>query len=452
MSKKSKKDKERASTPSDSNPKDTTNKPNQTPAKEAHNIPKATPQVPKGAMPSQLPRPVLPPSNQPAKSSTGQSGGGFAKPAAGQPGGSIAKPTSGQSGGSFHIPKGGDKRGRDPSQGSKSSIIPPPTKQPRTYANAAKGRELHRVQDHQWPDLQLRVYKNTAYHEPLSYDDFAVVREVMLQHSLAFLESNPDQGSLLNIASTYYNKLIHCGVYNFANENALNWFKQELPLACNHAFRGWTKDEQVTTFVKIFMPQGFESLSAQNYLKASRLMFRSALTQDIPWGLINESIHPTKHTRQIIASIPTATLQVIQAKGVETSEGSGVWKADGFLAPFKVTVASASDLRNANAANNSNPNPEQDQAELSAESEAAMVSPPASPARSTSSKSSSASSLPPPLGPELTPDKLPGLVNDQLLSAATNTEISGDNETHGEEVMDFGLLDDDAGGSWADEV
>jgi hypothetical protein len=117
-----------------------------------------------------------------------------------------------------------------------------------------------------------------------------------------------------------------------------------LPKACQQTYRGWTKDEHVTTFVKIFMPQGFETLQAQDYLKASRLLFRSPNAPDIPWGLINESIHPTKLTRQIIASIPTATLQVIQARGAETSEGSGVWKAYGFLAPFKLTIASASDM------------------------------------------------------------------------------------------------------------
>ncbi len=165
-----------------------------------------------------------------------------------------------------------------------------------------------------------------------------------MRHSLEYLEANLEMGLVMQISSTYYNKLIHCGVYNFAHMEALNWFKQELPKACAQAFRGWTKDEQVTTFVKIFVPQGFETLSASDYLKASRLMFRWIETPDIPWGLINESIHPTKHTRQIIASIPTVTLQVIQGRGTETKEGSGVWKADGCMAPFKVTIASTSDM------------------------------------------------------------------------------------------------------------
>jgi hypothetical protein len=314
-----------------------------TPAKAAHTNPKATPQVPKGTVPSP----------QPTTSSKLPTSLPTTKP-----------PTPGASnnGGNFQIPKGGDKRARDPSQSSKTSIqsiIPPPTKQQKTYASAAAKSHANKTHDHQWPDLQLRVYKDMVYHEPISYDNFTEVRERMMDHSLAFLEKHPDKGSYLQITSTYYNKLIHCGVYNFANIHALNWFKRELPKACFQAYRGWTNDEQVTTFVKIFVPQGFEKLPAHDYLKASRLMFRSQNAPDIPWGLINESFHPKKHTRQIIASIPTATLQVIQARGAETSEGSGVWKADGFLAPFKVTVASASDMRNANTANNSDQNMEQ---------------------------------------------------------------------------------------------
>ncbi len=417
----------------------TTNALNLTQVKESHTIPKVTPQVPKGPVPSQKPGPVLPPTNP------------------------SAKPTSGQSGGSFQIPKGGwgDKRGREPSQSSKNSgrsMVPPPAKHPKTYAAAAKNQ--HRVQDQQWPALQLWVYKNTTYHEPISYDEFGEVREAMMNHSLCFLEENPDKGSYLQVSSTYYNKLIHCGVYNFANVKALNWFKQELPKACAQAYRGWTNNEHVTTFVKIFMPQGFEKLLAENYLKASRLMFRSVMAPDIPWGLINESVHPTKHTRQIIASIPTATLTVIQARGAETSEGSGVWKADGFLAPFKLTVASASDLRNANAANTSNQSLDQDQVETSADNETAMASPPpSSPARSThstrstGSATSSTSSQSQPLGLELTPSKFPGLINDPLLSAATNVDVEANEENLGqvEEAMDFHLLDDEAGGAWADD-
>jgi len=393
-------------------------------------------------------------SNAPAKSTTGPSEGNNtpAKSA-------VATATSGNS---FHIPKGGDKRGRDPSLGSKSgqSIVPPPTKQPRTYASAAKGRELHRAQDQLWPDLQLRVYKNTTYHEPISYDEFGAVREVMLRHSLSFLEENPEQGSLLQISSTYYNKLIHCGVYNFANIQALNWFKQELPKACDQAFRGWTKDEQVTTIVKIFMPQGFESLHAQDYLKASRLMFRSSGAPDIPWGLINELIHPTKHTRQIIASIPTVTLQVIQSRNVETKEGSGVWKTDGFLAPFKLTVASASDLRATNSANTTANNEQEVEMDGETptieEAEMALQSPAASPARSSASSSSSSSSNQHPLGPELTPSKYPLLLNDPNLSstmAPEGTGNEGDQEVE-EDKMDYHLLDEDTPGvgSWADDI
>jgi len=437
--KKPHKDKERPPGSSEST-KATTAKPTSTPAKGSHNNPKVTPQAPKGAVPSQQsgsgPKPA--PTNAPNNATINNN--------------VPAKPTTGASGNTFHIPKGGDKRGRDPSLGSKASgqsMVPPPSKQPRTYANAAKGHE-HRVQDHLWPELQLRVYKNTIYHEPISYDDFGVVRETMLMHSLSFLEENPDQGSLLKISSTYYNKLIHCGIYNFSNIQALNWFKQELPKACQQAFRGWTKDEQVTTFVKIFMPNGFESLHAQDYLKASRLMFRSNNAPDIPWGLINESIHPTKHTRQIIASIPTATLQVIQARGTESDRG--VWKAEGFMAPFKIAIASAQDMRNANAANTPNVSLEElEQVVTPLPDEAMAGSPSTSPAHSTASSTSNKSC---PLGPELTPSKFPELINDPLLSEASIATEETDNNHNEEENMDYRLLDEDVGvrGSWADEL
>jgi hypothetical protein len=411
-----------------------------TPAKAAHINPKATPQVPKGAVPSQ----------QPTMSSKLSTWLPTTKP---------PMPSASNSGGNFQIPKGGDKRARDPSQGSKisvQSIIPPPTKQQKTYATAAAKSHAHNAHDHQWPDLQLRVYKDTIYHEPISYDNFTEVRERMMGHSLAFLEKHPDKGYYLQVTSTYYNKLIHCGVYNFANIHALNWFKRELPKACFQAYRGWTNDEQVTTFVKIFVPQGFEKLLAHDYLKASRLMFKTQNAPDIPWGLINESFHPKKHTRQIIASIPTATLQVIQARGAETSEGSGVWKADGFLAPFKVTVASASDMQNANTANNPDQNMEQGMEEevQIEDTEATTVSPPVT--LTCSQPSASPKSSPPPLGPELTPSKFPELINNPLLSDAANDNTEATSKAEGQEGdkdnMDFQLLDDDVGRAWADQI
>jgi hypothetical protein len=435
------------------------------PAKGSHINPKVTPQVPKGAVPSQQPGLGATKANSSKANTHANSANNATNSNTKIPAKTVSNvsgnntqaklPTvaSGNGGNSFHIPKGGDKRGRDPSLGSKSgqSIVPPPTKQPRTYASAAKGRDLHWAQDQRWPDLQLRVYKNTTYHEPISYDEFGAVREIMLRHSLSFLDENSDQGSLLKISSTYYNKLIHCGVYNFANIQALNWFKRELPTACNGAFRGWTKDEQVTTFVKIFMPNGFDSLHAQDYLRASRLMFRTQDTPDIPWGLINESIHPTHHTRQIIASIPTVTLQVIQSRGSETKEKSGVWKTDGFLAPFKVAVASASDLRSANNATSS-PNTselEQEEFPLPGETEMESYSPSASPSRSSTSSSSRL-----PLGPELTPSKFPELINDVNLGTAAASDAAEVQQENDDDNMDFRLLDEDApgGSSWADEI
>jgi len=179
-------------------------------------------------------------------------------------------------------------------------------------------------------------------------------------------------------------------------------------------------------------------------------MFRTQDTPDIPWGLINESIHPTHHTRQIIASIPTVTLQVIQSRGSETKEKSGVWKTDGFLAPFKVAVASASDLRSANNATSS-PNTselEQEEFPLPGETEMESYSPSASPGRSSTSSSSRL-----PLGPELTPSKFPELINDVNL-ATTAAPDAAEVQQENDDNMDFRLLDEDApgGSSWADEI
>ena len=433
-----------------------TSKTSSTPAKVEHNNPKATTQVPKGTVPSQKPTSSKPPTSLPTSLPTQ----------------TPPTPPAANAGGSFQIPKGGDKRARDPSQGSKASaqsIIPPPTKQPKTYAAAAQNateatKSFHKPHDHHWPNLQLRVYRGMIYHEPISYENFMEVRDRMMDYSLKFLEENPDMSSYLQVSSTYYNKMIHCGVYNFANIQALTWFKQELPKACFEAYRGWTNDEQVNTFVKIFMPSGFEKMPAHDYLRASRLMFRSQNAPDVPWGLLHEAFHPQKHTRHIIASIPTATLQVIQARGAETSKGSGVWKADGFLAPFKVAVASVHDMRNNNSANNQEQNDEQEmdlgqiEVALAEGAETTQTPPSATPTRSRPSTPTQTSSSPLPLGPELTPSKFPELINNPLLSEAVDYEAdNADTNTNAEDLdnvnnMDYQLLEDDAGGAWADQL
>jgi hypothetical protein len=177
MAKTNKKDKEKPSGLSESAKASNIPKPTTTPtsAKGSHINPKVTPQVPKGAVLSQQPGSGLAKAI-PLKAATNANNANNsntkvpAKMILNTSGGNThAKLTTVARGNSFHIPKGGDKRGRDPLLGSKSgqSIVPPPTKQPRTYASATKGRDLHRVQDQQWPDFQLRVYKNNTYHEHL---------------------------------------------------------------------------------------------------------------------------------------------------------------------------------------------------------------------------------------------------------------------------------------------
>jgi len=133
--KKPHKDKERPSGSSEST-KATTAKPTSTPAKGSHNNPKVTPQAPKGAVPSQQsgsgPKPTHSNASTNATITTNNN--------------VPAKPITGTSGNTFHIPKGGDKRGRDPSLGSKASglsMVPPPSKQPRTYATLTRLRVMN---------------------------------------------------------------------------------------------------------------------------------------------------------------------------------------------------------------------------------------------------------------------------------------------------------------------
>lgn len=124
---------------------------------------------------------------------------------------------------------------------------------------------------------------------------------------------------------------------------------------CGTSYKGWTiKDEQVTSFVKIFVSQGFENLTPEEYLDANRLVFENESTSDIPWTLTNEYVHHQKHTRIIIAQIPTETYELIQMMGNETNLGSNVWKEDRFMAPLKMTLAMAGDMHPSKP---QNPNP-----------------------------------------------------------------------------------------------
>ena len=107
---------------------------------------------------------------------------------------------------------------------------------------------------------------------------------------------------------TYYNKALNCGIINCPNEQSLDWYREAVAAVCGENYRGWTKKEQVTTYVKIFVPPGFEDTSPADYLEVTRLMFESEATQGIPWEVLKAYTHHSKHTNIIIASIPTDTL------------------------------------------------------------------------------------------------------------------------------------------------
>jgi hypothetical protein len=77
-------------------------------------------------------------------------------------------------------------------------------------------------------------------------------------------------------------------------------------------------------------------------------MYGTDSMRGIPWTMLKEYIHHSKHTRIIIATIPAEILTLIQTKGMETSAGSGVWKGIGFMGPLKLMIASENDLRSPN--------------------------------------------------------------------------------------------------------
>jgi hypothetical protein len=184
------------------------------------------------------------------------------------------------------------------SKGSGGSHDPPPIK--KSYAEAIKAADRPSL-DTTWPDFQLRIYKNTTHHEPITFHEFTEIKEKLIHHTTASLQANRALFSQQQTTGTYYNKALRCGVVNCKHELSLSWFASAIPTICGRDFKGWTKDKQVTTCVKIFVPQGFETLSATDYLDVTHTMIEGDSIQTIPWTLIKEYIHHTKQTRIIIA-------------------------------------------------------------------------------------------------------------------------------------------------------
>lgn len=358
----------------------------------------------------------------------------------------------------FAVPRV-EKRMRDPSlssRGSEKSSIPPPTKTPKTtYAAAATPKPSDRPSmDTNWPDYQLRIYRGSTYHEALTYQEFADIRLELNRHSFTYLQNNPDNDDCLQLTSSYYNKVLRCGVINCGQAQALAWFQRAITEICGENYRGWTKTEQVTTFVKIFIPLGFENLTTQEYLEANRLMMRGSSARGIPWNLMNEYIHQARQNRVAIAAIPTETFAYIQSRGVETKPRSGVWKIAGFLAPLKLTVAAKSDLRSAKPA--SSPNNQIPEKESPTQTSSTPSTPPPTLTQS------------PPPTITTTPEENILTANDPYLSSMLMSPLNEAmekahvSEAVGESAMDFALLDspshspnqsdtDDFGDSWADQ-
>jgi hypothetical protein len=300
-------------------------------------LPKATPQAQTGTIPK-VKTATYPLTQKPQ----------FLKPAIPSP----QNQPQNHTGRPFAIPKGGDKRARDPSQNSKSSgrsIVPPPSKQQRSYAEAAKPFHTQQIIDVHWPEFQLRVYNASKHHEHISNNAFHDLKNTLARHTLDFLRTNPGQSRQILTTGIYYNKVLKCGIVNCVSKEALDWYRGAIELVSNNFFRGWGKEEQVTTCVKIFVPLGLDSITNLEYLEATRIMLDTDSTTGIPWTMLKDYIHHTKHTRIIIATIPAETFTNIQLNGTETNEGSRVWKTNGFLGPLKLTIASPNDLKSPNS-------------------------------------------------------------------------------------------------------
>jgi len=372
----------------------------------------------------------------------------------------------------------GDKRARDSSQTSKSSnssqIKPPPSKKPQTYAEAANPDPTNQAKEPPslelaWHANQLRIYKGNRYHAPISFHDFVEIRDKLFNHTIEFMRSNPNHKYRTQVLANYYNKNLKCGVFVCKHEQALAWLKEAVTLVSDSTYRGWTnKDEQVTAFVKIFVSQGFENLTPEVYLDANRLIFETKSTAGIPWTFINEYVHHQKQTRIIVAQIPLEVFESIQAKGQETTAGSRVWKVEGFMAPLKITLANAGDMRpsrpqNPKAASDKDRNRSRSQGQSGSREHSvqreqpntqlahpATPPKPTSPAPSKSTKSpatnkpatptSSRSITPPPMSPGSSPLKGAGLndisIDPFLSNACSNVLDEGIMET-----ADLAMLD-----------
>jgi hypothetical protein len=199
------------------------------------NFPKATPQAQTGTMPKAKTA-TYPLTQKPQ----------FLKPANPAP---LNQPQN-HTGRPFVIPKGEDKRARDPSQNSKSSgrsAIPPPAKQQRSYAEAVKPfHTQHSIGVH-WPEFQLRVYSASKHNEHISNNAFHELKNMIARHTLDFLRTNPGQSRQTHTNGIFYNKVLKCGIVNCVSKEALDWYRGAIELVSNNFFRGWGKEEQVTT-------------------------------------------------------------------------------------------------------------------------------------------------------------------------------------------------------------
>ncbi len=175
----------------------------------------------------------------------------------------------------------------------------------------------------------------------MAYQAFSDLKAKLARHTLTFLQENLGLSSKTYTDWIYYSKVLKCGIVICNNNEALDWYKEAIDQVRGQTFRGWAKEEQVTTCVKFFVPLGLESISSIEYLEALCIMYAS--TKGIPWTTLKEYIHHSKNTRIIIATIPADIFTLIQTKGTETSVGSGVWKAIGYMGPLKLTVKMTSD-------------------------------------------------------------------------------------------------------------
>lgn len=159
----------------------------------------------------------------------------------------------------FVIPKKHrkDKRARSlSSKRSENNNKAPPAK--KSYAEMAKGKDSQPADV--WSEYQLRIYQTNLYHRKISFEDFLEVRKKVFKHAAVYLRQNPHQISVIKTTATYYDKTLNCGVFNCAHEQALDWFKTAITTVYGESYRGWSKSEQVTTFVKILFLLALKTL------------------------------------------------------------------------------------------------------------------------------------------------------------------------------------------------